>query len=139
MLLSGRFKLVLRSSPSEFPNTDTQPQRPVFEQSAPALSRLGRRGGRRGTSQVRLQHQAISTKPSTLPPFAFFDALQLHLQNLGLVNVPYQLCLILPYLLSILALMKLYRRGERWGSDSMTTSYLKLDDSIQIRTRSHFN
>ena len=58
--------------------------------------------------------------------FAFFDALQLRLQSSGLADVPYQLYLMLPYLLSILALvlvarkaaypqalMKPYRRGER--------------------------
>ena len=58
--------------------------------------------------------------------FAFFDALQLRLQSSGLVELPYQLYLMLPYLLSILALvlvarkaaypqalMKPYRRGER--------------------------
>jgi ABC-type uncharacterized transport system permease subunit len=58
--------------------------------------------------------------------FAFFDALQLRLQTAGLVEVPYQLYLMLPYLLSILALvlvarkaaypqalMKPYRKGER--------------------------
>ena len=58
--------------------------------------------------------------------FAFFDALQLRLQSAGLVDVPYQLYLMLPYVLSILALvlvarkaaypqalMKPYRKGER--------------------------
>ena len=58
--------------------------------------------------------------------FAFFDALQLRLQTSGIVNVPYQLYLMLPYVLSILALvlvarkaaypqalMKPYRKGER--------------------------
>ena len=58
--------------------------------------------------------------------FAFFDALQLRLQTSGLINVPYQIYLMLPYLLSILALvlvarkaaypqalMKPYRKGER--------------------------
>ncbi len=58
--------------------------------------------------------------------FAFFDALQLRLQTAGLVDVPYQLYLMLPYVLSILALvlvarkaaypqalMKPYRKGER--------------------------
>jgi ABC-type uncharacterized transport system permease subunit len=58
--------------------------------------------------------------------FAFFDALQLRLQTSGIVNVPYQLYLMLPYALSILALvlvarkaaypqalMKPYRKGER--------------------------
>jgi simple sugar transport system permease protein len=58
--------------------------------------------------------------------FAFFDALQLRLQTSGLLNVPYQVYLMLPYLLSILALvlvarkaaypqalMKPYRKGER--------------------------
>jgi len=58
--------------------------------------------------------------------FAFFDALQLRLQTSGLINVPYQVYLMLPYLLSILALvlvarkaaypqalMKPYRKGER--------------------------
>ena len=58
--------------------------------------------------------------------FAFFDALQLRLQTSGIVNVPYQLYLMLPYLLSIVALvlvarkaaypqalMKPYRKGER--------------------------
>ncbi len=58
--------------------------------------------------------------------FAFFDALQLRLQTSGMVNVPYQLYLMLPYVLSILALvlvarkatypqalMKPYRKGER--------------------------
>jgi len=58
--------------------------------------------------------------------FAFFDALQLRLQTSGIVNVPYQVYLMLPYLLSILALvlvarkaaypqalMKPYRKGER--------------------------
>ena len=58
--------------------------------------------------------------------FAFFDALQLRLQTAGLVDVPYQLYLMLPYVLSILALvlvarkaaypqalMKPYRKGDR--------------------------
>lgn len=58
--------------------------------------------------------------------FAFFDALQLRLQTSGIVNVPYQMYLMLPYALSILALvlvarkaaypqalMKPYRKGER--------------------------
>ena len=58
--------------------------------------------------------------------FAFFDALQLRLQQAGDSPVPYQLYLMLPYLLSILALvlvarraaypqalMKPYRKGER--------------------------
>ncbi|HPR45745.1 MAG TPA: ABC transporter permease [Ottowia sp.] len=58
--------------------------------------------------------------------FAFFDALQLRLQQAGDAVLPYQLYLMLPYLLSILALvvmarratypqalMKPYRRGER--------------------------
>jgi simple sugar transport system permease protein len=58
--------------------------------------------------------------------FAFFDALQLRLQQAGGAALPYQLYLMLPYLLSILALvlvarraaypqalMKPYRKGER--------------------------
>ena len=58
--------------------------------------------------------------------FAFFDALQLRLQQSGNALLPYQLYLMLPYLLSILALvlvarnaaypqalMKPYRKGER--------------------------
>ena len=58
--------------------------------------------------------------------FAFFDALQLRLQQSGAAVLPYQLYLMLPYLLSILALvavarnaaypqalMKPYRKGER--------------------------
>ncbi len=58
--------------------------------------------------------------------FAFFDALQLRLQQSGASALPYQLYLMLPYLLSILALilvarkasypqalMKPYRKGER--------------------------
>jgi general nucleoside transport system permease protein len=58
--------------------------------------------------------------------FAFFDALQLRLQQSGDALLPYQLYLMLPYLLSILALvlvarkaaypqalMKPYRKGER--------------------------
>ena len=58
--------------------------------------------------------------------FAFFDALQLRLQQSGDSWLPYQLYLMLPYLLSILALivvarnaaypqalMKPYRKGER--------------------------
>ena len=58
--------------------------------------------------------------------FAFFDALQLRLQQSGDNWLPYQLYLMLPYLLSILALvvvarnaaypqalMKPYRKGER--------------------------
>ncbi len=58
--------------------------------------------------------------------FAFFDALQLRLQQSGDAVLPYQLYLMLPYLLSILALvlvarkasypqalMKPYRKGER--------------------------
>jgi ABC-type uncharacterized transport system permease subunit len=58
--------------------------------------------------------------------FAFFDALQLRLQQAGDSLLPYQLYLMLPYLLSILALvlvarnaaypqalMKPYRKGER--------------------------
>ena len=58
--------------------------------------------------------------------FAFFDALQLRLQQSGTAVLPYQLYLMLPYLLSIAALvlvarkasypqalMKPYRKGER--------------------------
>jgi len=58
--------------------------------------------------------------------FAFFDALQLRLQQAGDAVLPYQVYLMLPYLLSILALvlvarrasypqalMKPYRKGER--------------------------
>lgn len=58
--------------------------------------------------------------------FAFFDALQLRLQQSGSSALPYQLYLMLPYALSILALvmvarkasypqalMKPYRKGER--------------------------
>jgi ABC-type uncharacterized transport system permease subunit len=58
--------------------------------------------------------------------FAFFDALQLRLQQQGDAVLPYQIYLMLPYLLSILALvlvarkaaypqalMKPYRKGER--------------------------
>ena len=58
--------------------------------------------------------------------FAFFDALQLRLQQSGGDGVPYQMYLMLPYVLSILALvlvarratypqalMKPYRKGER--------------------------
>jgi len=58
--------------------------------------------------------------------FAFFDALQLRLQQMNDVVLPYQLYLMLPYVLSIVALvlvarkasypqalMKPYRRGER--------------------------
>ena len=58
--------------------------------------------------------------------FAFFDALQIRLQTSGITNLPYQFYLMLPYLLSILALvlvarkaaypqalMKPYRKGER--------------------------
>ncbi|RZL65161.1 MAG: ABC transporter permease [Variovorax sp.] len=58
--------------------------------------------------------------------FAFFDALQLRLQQAGDAVLPYQLYLMLPYVLSILALvlvarkasypqalMKPYRKGER--------------------------
>jgi simple sugar transport system permease protein len=58
--------------------------------------------------------------------FAFFDALQLRLQQAGDAMLPYQVYLMLPYLLSILALvlvarkaaypqalMKPYRKGER--------------------------
>jgi len=58
--------------------------------------------------------------------FAFFDALQLRMQQAGDSALPYQVYLMLPYLLSILALvlvarraaypqalMKPYRRGER--------------------------
>lgn len=58
--------------------------------------------------------------------FAFFDALQLRLQQSGSAALPYQLYLMLPYALSILALvlvarkaaypqalMKPYRKGER--------------------------
>lgn len=58
--------------------------------------------------------------------FAFFDALQLRLQQSGASALPYQLYLMLPYVLSILALilvarkasypqalMKPYRKGER--------------------------
>jgi ABC-type uncharacterized transport system permease subunit len=58
--------------------------------------------------------------------FAFFDALQLRLQQQGDAALPYQVYLMLPYLLSILALvlvarraaypqalMKPYRKGER--------------------------
>jgi general nucleoside transport system permease protein len=58
--------------------------------------------------------------------FAFFDALQLRLQQSGDTALPYQLYLMLPYVLSIVALvlvarkasypqalMKPYRKGER--------------------------
>ena len=58
--------------------------------------------------------------------FAFFDALQLRLQQSGAAILPYQIYLMLPYLLSIVALvlvarkasypqalMKPYRKGER--------------------------
>ena len=58
--------------------------------------------------------------------FAFFDALQLRLQQSGSAVLPYQMYLMLPYVLSILALilvarkatypqalMKPYRKGER--------------------------
>ena len=58
--------------------------------------------------------------------FAFFDALQLRLQQSGAAVLPYQMYLMLPYALSILALvlvarkaaypqalMKPYRKGER--------------------------
>ncbi len=58
--------------------------------------------------------------------FAFFDALQLRLQQSGAAVLPYQMYLMLPYVLSILALilvarkasypqalMKPYRKGER--------------------------
>lgn len=58
--------------------------------------------------------------------FAFFDALQLRMQQFGEIGLPYQVYLMLPYLLSILALvmvarraaypqalMKPYRKGER--------------------------
>ena len=58
--------------------------------------------------------------------FAFFDALQLRLQQAGDAALPYQVYLMLPYVLSILALvlvarkatypqalMKPYRKGER--------------------------
>ncbi len=58
--------------------------------------------------------------------FAFFDSLQLRLQQSGGEGIPYQLYLMLPYVLSILALvlvarraaypqalMKAYRKGER--------------------------
>ena len=58
--------------------------------------------------------------------FAFFDAMQLRLQQAGDAALPYQVYLMLPYLLSILALvlvarkaaypqalMKPYRKGER--------------------------
>jgi simple sugar transport system permease protein len=58
--------------------------------------------------------------------FAFFDALQLRLQQAGGAQLPYQVYLMLPYLLSIAALvlvarraaypqalMKPYRKGER--------------------------
>ena len=58
--------------------------------------------------------------------FAFFDALQLRLQQSGGAMLPYQLYLMLPYVLSIVALvlvarkasypqalMKPYRKGER--------------------------
>jgi ABC-type uncharacterized transport system permease subunit len=58
--------------------------------------------------------------------FAFFDALQLRLQQSGDALLPYQLYLMLPYVLSIVALvlvarkagypqalMKPYRKGER--------------------------
>ncbi len=58
--------------------------------------------------------------------FAFFDALQLRVQQMGDTGLPYQFYLMLPYALSILALvmvarraaypqalMKPYRKGER--------------------------
>ena len=58
--------------------------------------------------------------------FAFFDALQLRLQQAGDALLPYQMYLMLPYVLSIVALvlvarkasypqalMKPYRKGER--------------------------
>ncbi|MCW5238604.1 ABC transporter permease [Verminephrobacter eiseniae] len=43
--------------------------------------------------------------------FAFFDALQLRLQQAGAVWLPYQLYLMLPYLLSILALVLVARKA----------------------------
>jgi ABC-type uncharacterized transport system permease subunit len=43
--------------------------------------------------------------------FAFFDALQLRLQQAGGVALPYQIYLMLPYLLSILALVLVARRA----------------------------
>ena len=54
--------------------------------------------------------------------FAFFGALQLRLQQSGDAVLPYQIYLMLPYLLSILALVLMarkasypqpYRKGER--------------------------
>ncbi|MFT4101916.1 MAG: ABC transporter permease [Burkholderiaceae bacterium] len=58
--------------------------------------------------------------------FAFFDALQLRLQQSAVIDIPYQLYLMIPFIVSILALilvsrnaaypralMKPYRRGER--------------------------
>ena len=44
--------------------------------------------------------------------FAFFDALQLRLQQAGGAVLPYQIYLMLPYLLSILALVLVARPGE---------------------------
>jgi general nucleoside transport system permease protein len=43
--------------------------------------------------------------------FAFFDALQLRLQQSGEAALPYQFYLMLPYLLSILALVLVARRA----------------------------
>ena len=44
--------------------------------------------------------------------FAFFDALQLRLQQSGVFDVPYQLFLMLPYVLSIAALVLVARKAS---------------------------
>ena len=44
--------------------------------------------------------------------FAFFDAMQLRLQQGGSEGVPYQVYLMLPYVLSILALVLVARRAS---------------------------
>jgi len=43
--------------------------------------------------------------------FAFFDALQLRVQQAGDTGLPYQVFLMLPYVLSIVALIAVARRA----------------------------
>ena len=49
--------------------------------------------------------------------FAAFDALQIRLQQTGLgADIPYQVFLMIPYVLSILALILMSRRAEVPGA-----------------------
>jgi ABC-type uncharacterized transport system permease subunit len=85
------------------------------------MARLDLRGARR----VR-RRGARARRSRARSCFAAFDALQLRLQQASGAKLPYQVYLMLPYALSILALvlmarraaypqalMKPYRKGER--------------------------